>query len=235
MNPSTVTSFAAFTAMPFCIVSPARALFTAFWMVVKSQRRERLQTVCVVCGPFGLDWTGAGFCGAGYDWALAPAGASSAAVASAASSATRVEMRMTFSFVRRSRFDDVPAGHPRVLMREDVAVVEPATRVVLDESGRDALVRAHRRVVGERARRILPAVPVDVEGVEVVVHAERVDLHVLAHARGQRRRVPGIGAPVDAVEVRLQAGDRRRQLMDEQRVHAVRRLGALRGHDDGAE
>src|SRR4051795_6989930 len=83
--------------------------------------------------------------------------------------------------------DDVPARHPRVLMREDVAVVEPATGVVLDETGRDGFVRPHRRVVGERPRWIRPAVAVDVEGVEVRVPADGVDLAVLAGARGRRR------------------------------------------------
>ena len=120
-------------------------------------------------------------------------------------------------------------------MREDVAVVQPATGVVLDEAGRDGFVRAHRRVVSERPRWIFPAVAVDVERVEVGVHPERVDLDVLADARLQRRRVAGIGAPVDAVQVGLQAGDRRRQLVGEQRVEAIGLLRALRAHDDRAE
>src|SRR3954447_21358446 len=75
------------------MVSPARALSTAFWIVVKSQR-PFLQTVNVWCGPLGLPWTLPGSCGFGYDWALAAAGASSAAVARAASGTTRLGIRM---------------------------------------------------------------------------------------------------------------------------------------------
>ena len=51
-------------------------------------------------------------------------------------------------------------------MREDVAVVEPAPRVVLDEAGRDGLVGPERRVVDVHPRGISPTVPVDVERVE---------------------------------------------------------------------
>ena len=73
-------------------MSPALALSTAFWIVRKSQRPV-LQTVKVLCGPFGLAPTGAGCWGLGYDWALAAAGASSAAVARAARGAMRGLMR----------------------------------------------------------------------------------------------------------------------------------------------
>ena len=67
------------------MVSPARALLTAFWIFVKSQRPFFLQTVSVLCGPLGFDWTGPGSLGGGYDCALAVAGAISAAAATAAS------------------------------------------------------------------------------------------------------------------------------------------------------
>ena len=59
-------------------MSPALALSTAFWIVVKSQRLRCLQTVWVLCGPLGLAWTLPGSLGSGYVWALAAAGATSA-------------------------------------------------------------------------------------------------------------------------------------------------------------
>ena len=57
---------------------------------------------------------------------------------------------------------------------------------------------------------------VDVEVVEVVVHADDVDRDVLAHPRRHRGRVAGRAAPVDRLEVALQAGHRRDQLVQEQ-------------------
>src|SRR3954454_11512141 len=98
-------------------------------------RQPLWQTVSVLGWPLGLDWTTPGSVGAGY-WALATAGA-----ASAITRASSSEMRMTAS--SPLWVDDVPARHPRVLMGEDVAVVEPATRVVLDEAGRDRFVGPH--------------------------------------------------------------------------------------------
>jgi hypothetical protein len=66
----------------------------------------------------------------------------------------------------------------------------------VDEAGRDGFVRAHRRVVGERPRRISPAVAVDVEGVEVGVHPEGVDLHVLADLVGLPPAPRGVPHPI---------------------------------------
>ena len=91
---------------------------------------------------------------------------------------------------------------------EDVAVVEPAARVVLDEFDPERVGRAEGFVVDDRPVRFGPAVAVQVEGVEEVVDAVDVEGDPLADLRFQGRRVAGVGLAVDAVEVALQAGDR---------------------------
>src|SRR5919201_1609656 len=68
-----------------------------------------------------------------------------------------------------SWFDQVPAGHPGVLVAEHVTVVEPAARVVFRPAGGDDLVRAEGRVVHVRAGVVLPPVAVNVERVEHAV------------------------------------------------------------------
>ena len=92
---------------------------------------------------------------------------------------------------------------------EDVAVVEPAARVVLDEFEPERVGRAEGFGVDDRPVRVGPAVAVQVEGVEEVVEAVDVEADPLADLRVQVRRVAGVGAAVDAGEVFLQAGDRR--------------------------
>src|ERR1041384_1662570 len=96
--------------------------------------------------------------------------------------------------------DEVPARHPRVLMREDVTVVEPPAGVVLDEPDRRGLVGTDGRGVDERSGAVLPAVAVDVEVVEVVVHPEHVQGDLLADLRADDRGVARVGAAVDALE-----------------------------------
>src|SRR5215217_4513590 len=79
----------------------------------------------------------------------------------------------------RSFLHHVPAGHSGVHVERDMAVVEPPPRVVLHEACRDRLVWTERRAVHERTGGVAPAVAVDVEGVEVLVYANRMDGHPL--------------------------------------------------------
>src|SRR3954451_19082934 len=106
--------------------------------------------------------------------ASALAGSSNAAAISAAA---RVVGRKCLS---PPSGHQVPARHPHVLMGEDVTVVQPAAGVVLGEAGGHGLVGTETRVVHGYAGGIPPAVSVDEEGVEHAVHAEHVDLDVLA-------------------------------------------------------
>jgi len=79
------------------MLSPASAALTAAWIVRKSQRPRRLQTVCVSYGRGGRGSTLPGSFGSGYVWALAPAGASRA-TARPAVVAMRSEVRMMSPF-----------------------------------------------------------------------------------------------------------------------------------------
>ena len=95
-------------------------------------------------------------------------------------------------------------------MAPDVAVVEPAARVVLGEAGGRDVAGAERDVVDRRpADGRHPAVSVDVEGVEVVVDRVDVEGDVVADVGLQGRRVAGVGAAVDAVEGLVEPGRRR--------------------------
>src|SRR4051794_41263132 len=94
-----------------------------------------------------------------------------------------------------SLIDEVPARHA-LLERADVAVVEPAARVVLGPAGGDRVERAEVGVVHEDPGRVAPAMAVDVEGVEHRVAAEHVPGDVLADPGPDGGRVAGGGAPV---------------------------------------
>ena len=76
--------------------------------------------------------------------------------------------------------DDVPTVHPLVQVLEDVAVVEPSPRVVLDDLEAERVGRAEGLDVDDRPARFGPAVAVQVEGVEEVVDAIDVEADPLA-------------------------------------------------------
>src|SRR3954465_3485890 len=88
--------------------------------------------------------------------------------------------------LKGSALHQVPTGHPGVHVGSDVAVVQPPPWIVLYEACRDRLIRPHRGAILERAAAAAPAMPVDVEGVEVLVHADHVQGDALASPRTDR-------------------------------------------------
>src|SRR3954470_4306451 len=112
-----------------------------------------------------------------------------------------------------SWFDDVPTGHAEVLVRRHVTVVEPSPRVVLAPAGSYRFVGSDGRAVDERARGVLPPVPMHVEGVEVRVAADHVQGHVLPDLRADRRRVARGHAAVEALHGSLEARDLRHEVV----------------------
>src|SRR6476661_4362904 len=94
-----------------------------------------------------------------------------------------------------SFLDEVPPRHPH-LVRTDVAVVEPAARVVLGPPCGDRVQRAEGWVVHVGPCGVLPAMAVDMEGVEHRISAEHVPGDVLADAGADGRRVAGGGVAV---------------------------------------
>ena len=116
-----------------------------------------------------------------------------------------------------------------------MAVVKPPPRVVLHEARGDRLVGADRRTVHVRAGGVAPAVAVDVEGVEVLVHAHHVDGDALSAPCTDRRRVAGEAAPVDRVEQLREAGHLRREAVQEEDLLDVGRRRAPLAHDHRPE
>src|SRR3954466_3065310 len=93
----------------------------------------------------------------------------------------------------------VDADHTAHHVALDVAVVQPRAGGVLAPADAEALRRAdglgvHRPAVDA------PAVPVHVEGVEVLAHRDHVPLDEIADARLKGRGVPDEGAAVDRHE-----------------------------------
>ncbi len=111
--------------------------------------------------------------------------------------------------------DDVPTVHPHVQVGEHVAVVEPATGVVLHDGKRRDVGRPQRVVVDDHAGLVGPAVAVQVEGVEVVVDGEHVPVDGVSHLGAQRGGVARVGPPVDAGELLVQARGQGREGVQE--------------------
>src|SRR5688572_4925066 len=103
--------------------------------------------------------------------------------------------------------DQVPAGHPRLHVGLDVAVVEPPAGVVFTPARGHRGLGPEQLVVHEAPVGSAPAMAVDVEGVQHRVAAEDVEGHVLTDLGADGRRVARRHAAVDALEVAPRSGD----------------------------